>query len=150
MSGPAPGRDIPDDIVAAFYTYHLIPERLEALENERARIIGGLMPKAGGSLARVSRRGGGAVSDPTGEAALRIEGHPFIKKLGGLIAYWRQRQEKVERVLQQLTEAERQVVDVYFFADVDVDEKDQTISWKMIREMKAETIKKIVRLWNEC
>jgi len=56
----------------------------------------------------------------------------------------------VERVLQQLTEAERQVVDVYFFADVDVDEKDQTISWKMIREMKAETIKKIVRLWNEC
>ncbi len=150
MSVNPPGRDSADDIKTAFHVYPLMPERIRGLEIERARIIKGLMPKYGASLVQVSRRSGGAVSDPTGRAAVRIEGHPFIKKLGGLIAYWRQRQEKVERVLQQLTEAERQVVDVYFFADVDVDEKDQTISWKMIREMKAETIKKIVRLWNEC
>lgn len=150
MSGNPPQRDSLDDIKTAFYVYRLIPERIRGLENERARIIEGLLPRAGASLVGVSRRRGGNIADLTSNSAIAIADHLFIKKLGGLVSYWQQRQEKVERVLQQLTETERQVVDVYFFADVDVDEKDQTISWKMIREMKAETIKKIVRLWDEC
>lgn len=147
MSVNPPGRDSADDIKTAFHVYPLMPERIRGLEIERARIIKGLMPKYGASLVQVSRRSGGAVSDPTGRAAVRIEGHPFIAKLDELIDYWRDRQRRVEQVLAKLTEAERQVVSIHFFND---DEDYQKIDWKMIRKMKNEVAKKIVRLWNDC
>lgn len=136
-----------DDIIDALFSYRWIPERIEGLQKERAAIIERLLPRAGSSLIELKGAGSG-VSDPTGQAAVSIAEHPFIRGLDQGADYWGQQQRLVDRLLDVLTDEEIEIINFYYLKELPKDHSDwPKMNQKKRKEIKQSIIEKAKTIW---
>lgn len=137
---------VKSEIMAHFNCYALIPERVKALEAERAEIVARLMPRVGASMVKASRSAG-TPADPTADAAAALADHPFIKKLDRLIAYWQEQRARVDLLLPMFTRIEREVVDLYIYHGPAEQQKWPSIGKEELRQVRRQIIRKAARCW---